>query len=80
MKKKDSTSSEKELLDKIYAVVRKSIGPVAAFKQAVIIDKLPKTRSGKIARNTLKSMINNEPFKVFILKTRGEISFISTFC
>ena len=47
--------------------VRKVIGPVASFKQAVVIDKLPKTRSGKIARNTLKAMINNQPFKVCIL-------------
>jgi F0F1-type ATP synthase delta subunit len=37
---------------------------VASYKQAVVIDKLPKTRSGKIARNTLKAMINNKPFKV----------------
>jgi propionyl-CoA synthetase len=37
---------------------------VAAFKNAVFVLKLPKTRSGKIARNTLKDMINNKPFKV----------------
>ena len=34
------------------------------IKQAVIVEKLPKTRSGKIARNTLKAMINNKEFKV----------------
>ena len=47
-------------------MVRESIGPVAAFRQAVVVNKLPKTRSGKIARNTLKAMINNKPFKVWI--------------
>ena len=69
----DSKSSDKEILDKVYALVRESIGPVACFKQAVIVEKLPKTRSGKIARNTLKSMINNQEFKVRI--PFGLISF-----
>lgn len=60
----DSKSNEKKLVEKTVAKVRELIGPVAFFKQAVVIDKLPKTRSGKIARNTLKAMINNKPYKV----------------
>lgn len=62
----DSKSEEKDIVDKVVALVRESIGPVAAFRQAVVVNKLPKTRSGKIARNTLKAMINNKPFKVWI--------------
>jgi propionyl-CoA synthetase len=58
-----SKTESKDLIEQVVKLVRESIGPVAAFKQAVIIDKLPKTRSGKIARNTLKSLINNQPFK-----------------
>lgn len=64
IRNKDSQSSDEELLDSVVKHVRHTIGPVAAFKQAVIIDKLPKTRSGKIARNTLKAMINNQPYKM----------------
>lgn len=45
-------------------VVRKEIGPVAAFKLAVIVPKLPKTRAGKIARNTVALMAAGQPFKV----------------
>ena len=33
--------------------VRKSIGPVASFKRAIVVDRLPKTRSGKIARKAM---------------------------
>ena len=44
--------------------VRKSIGPVASFKRAIVVDRLPKTRSGKIARNTLKAMINKQEYSI----------------
>ena len=40
--------------------VRKSIGPVASFKRAIVVDRLPKTRSGKIARNTLQYIESND--------------------
>jgi propionyl-CoA synthetase len=52
------------LIESVVAKVRKEIGPVAAFKSAVIVPRLPKTRSGKIPRATLKSMINNKTFKI----------------
>ena len=40
--------------------VRDLIGPVAAFKQAIVVDRLPKTRSGKILRATLRRLANGE--------------------
>jgi propionyl-CoA synthetase len=52
------------IVDSLVKSVRDSIGPVASFKLAVIVKKLPKTRSGKIARNCLKAMLNNESYKV----------------
>ena len=55
---------EKAIINKIVKSVRDSIGPVASFRHAVVVKKLPKTRSGKIARNCLKSMLNNQSFKV----------------
>jgi propionyl-CoA synthetase len=37
---------------------------VAAFRNAIIVDKLPKTRSGKVLRGTLKKIVDGEPYKV----------------
>ena len=44
-------------------MVRETIGPVAAFKELLIVPKLPKTRSGKILRKILRSIINKEEYK-----------------
>lgn len=44
--------------------VRDQIGPVAAFKLALVVDRLPKTRSGKILRATVVKIADNEPFKM----------------
>jgi propionyl-CoA synthetase len=46
------------------ALVRERIGPVAAFKTAVTVARLPKTRSGKILRGTLKKIADREPYKM----------------
>lgn len=46
------------------AIVRQEIGPVAAFKRAVVVKRLPKTRSGKILRATLQKIANGEEYKV----------------
>ncbi len=44
--------------------VRDEIGPVAAFKLAVVVERLPKTRSGKILRGTMVKIANGEPWKM----------------
>tara|TARA_R110000764_G_scaffold60951_2_gene130409 strand:+ start:10195 stop:12087 length:1893 start_codon:yes stop_codon:yes gene_type:complete len=44
--------------------VRDQIGPVAAFKQCVVVDRLPKTRSGKILRATMVKIADGETFKM----------------
>lgn len=44
--------------------VRDGIGPVAAFKTAMIVDRLPKTRSGKILRGTMARIADSLPFAV----------------
>ena len=44
--------------------VRDQIGPVAAFKLALVVDRLPKTRSGKILRATVVKIADNEAFKM----------------
>ncbi len=45
-------------------LVRDRIGPVAAFKLAVVVDRLPKTRSGKILRATMVKIADGETFKM----------------
>ncbi|MFQ5966731.1 MAG: propionyl-CoA synthetase [Acidimicrobiia bacterium] len=44
------------------ALVRERIGPVAAFKQAAVVDRLPKTRSGKILRGTMRKIADGEEY------------------
>lgn len=48
----------------IVATVRQEIGPVAAFKKFVTVKRLPKTRSGKVARNTLTALVNGKEFRI----------------
>ncbi|MFN3133826.1 propionyl-CoA synthetase [Roseibium sp.] len=51
---------EKELIK----LVREKIGPVAAFKIAITVDRLPKTRSGKILRGTMRQIADGEEYKM----------------
>lgn len=44
--------------------IRDQIGPVAAFKMALVVDRLPKTRSGKILRATMVKIADNQEFKL----------------
>ncbi len=46
----------------VVAAVRRQIGPVAAFKSAVVVDRLPKTRSGKILRGTIACVADGDPW------------------
>jgi propionyl-CoA synthetase len=46
------------------ASVRHEIGPVAAFKKFIAVKRLPKTRSGKVARNTLTALLNGKSFRI----------------
>ena len=49
-----------EIEQEIVALVREKIGPVAAFKLAVVVARLPKTRSGKILRGTMKKIADQD--------------------
>ncbi len=51
-----------EIEKEIVALVREKIGPVAAFKLAITVPRLPKTRSGKILRGTMKKIADHEPW------------------
>ncbi|PLS20862.1 propionyl-CoA synthetase [Neptunicoccus cionae] len=52
-----------EIVKECIQLVRDRIGPVAAFKLACVVDRLPKTRSGKILRATMVKIANGEEFK-----------------
>jgi propionyl-CoA synthetase len=53
-----------EVVAETVKLVREKIGPVAAFKLAVVVDRLPKTRSGKILRGTMAKIADGEDFKM----------------
>ncbi|AKH21213.1 propionyl-CoA synthetase [Sedimenticola thiotaurini] len=55
---------EEEIVGELIALVRQKIGPVAAFKKVVVVDRLPKTRSGKILRGTMKKIADGESYKM----------------
>ena len=52
-----------QIVRDVVALVRDRIGPVAAFKSACVVNRLPKTRSGKILRATMGKIADAEPFK-----------------
>ena len=58
------TKDHTEIVSEVVAMVREQIGPVAAFKQAVVVNGLPKTRSGKILRGTMQKIADNEEYKM----------------
>ncbi|MTJ80184.1 MAG: propionyl-CoA synthetase [Telmatospirillum sp.] len=58
------TKSHDQILKEVVALVRERIGPVAAFKTATIVKRLPKTRSGKILRGTMQKIADHETFKM----------------
>jgi propionyl-CoA synthetase len=53
-----------DVSSELVARVREHIGPVAAFKVAKIVDRLPKTRSGKVLRGTMRSIADGTPWKM----------------
>ena len=45
-------------------MVREKLGPVAAFKTAIVVQRLPKTRSGKILRGTVRKIADKEEYSI----------------
>ena len=58
------TKDKKEIISECVKMVRDKVGPVAAFKIAIVVKRLPKTRSGKILRGTVRKIADNEPYKM----------------
>ncbi len=54
--KADTSTEDQQVITECITAIRNSIGPVAAFKRAIIVERLPKTRSGKILRGVLSKL------------------------
>jgi propionyl-CoA synthetase len=52
------------IIQDLVQMVRDQIGAVACFKQAVIVKRLPKTRSGKILRGVMRKISDAEPYTI----------------
>ncbi|MBY6203157.1 propionyl-CoA synthetase [Maritalea mobilis] len=61
---KGAETTPEQVVKDCVKMVRDQIGPVAAFKLAVVVDRLPKTRSGKILRGTMVKIADGEDFKM----------------
>ena len=53
-----------DVVSEVIQLVRNEIGAVAAFKMAIVVQRLPKTRSGKILRGTMKKIADRAPWKL----------------
>ena len=53
-----------EICNEVVKLVREKIGPVAAFKTATVVQRLPKTRSGKILRGTMQKIADGDEWKM----------------
>ena len=59
-----TTRDDADVVAECVKLVRDKIGPVAAFKHAVVVNRLPKTRSGKILRATMVKIADSESYKM----------------
>ena len=62
--KAGSAKTQEQIEPEIIALVRQKIGPIASFKSAAVVKRLPKTRSGKILRGTIKKIADGVPYQV----------------
>ena len=62
--KKGATNPPETVVSEVVALVRERIGPVAAFRSACVVDRLPKTRSGKILRATMAKIADGEEYRM----------------
>lgn len=56
------TRDEADVKKELVQMMRNEIGPIACFREAVVVTRLPKTRSGKILRSTMRKIANAEPY------------------
>jgi propionyl-CoA synthetase len=62
--KAEAERHDSELVAELVQMVREQMGAIACFKQAVVVERLPKTRSGKILRGTMRKIADGEEYRV----------------
>jgi propionyl-CoA synthetase len=62
--KDGATIDHDELEDELVEMMRDKIGAIACFKRAMVVDRLPKTRSGKILRRVIRQIADGEAYNV----------------
>ena len=62
--KQGESITEEDLASELVGMVRSRIGAVADFKEVRVVEGLPKTRSGKILRKTMRQIADREDYKV----------------
>jgi propionyl-CoA synthetase len=62
--KANATQSPEEIERELIAAVREAIGPVAAFRIVVTVPRLPKTRSGKVLRSTMRKIVDGKEYRM----------------
>ncbi|MBP6684044.1 MAG: propionyl-CoA synthetase, partial [Leucobacter sp.] len=53
-----------QLASELIALIREHVGPVASFRDVTVLNRLPKTRSGKILRKTMRQIVDGEEYTV----------------
>jgi propionyl-CoA synthetase len=61
--KAGAVADEAELERELVQMIRDQVGPVAFFKEVRVVSKLPKTRSGKILRGTMRAIADGNPYE-----------------
>jgi len=56
--------NHEDIVAEVVKLVRERVGPVAVFKKATVVARLPKTRSGKVLRATMRKIADGEEYKV----------------
>ena len=62
--KDGATIDQDELEEELVEMVREKIGAIACFRRAIVVDRLPKTRSGKILRRIIRQIADGEEYTV----------------
>ena len=62
--KSGAHQSDDEIISELIQMVRDQIGAVASLRRILIVERLPKTRSGKILRRTMRSIVAGEEYTI----------------
>ena len=62
--KNGTTKSEDDITTECVSMIRQKLGPVAAYKKTIVLKRLPKTRSGKVLRGTMRKIADSEEFSL----------------